>query len=314
MNALNVYLILIADALEGNKTFLEMLRKIFMIAYVPMIMITLKIISLGRIVNVTSRNSIRTPGNFNPFYSDIDLTLVCENATQSWKLLKLYFSLKKIFLNLGEPEIYTKNELDLCQRYFSEISEDIWQKIFLIRKLKWENEKLKKEFRPLHRKKSLRALKKISSRLNINRNTICIDTLFNFNHTITAPAIAPEQYQHYLDISFSNTNTNTSHTYLFYRNMDQLYTLLAILPDRSDIGDLNSSLLQIKRYILLKEFLLSLTSLRISRYKNHSIDDLKKMTWLLFLLSELESLIAKEEFEILNSSTINLKNNISQLY
>jgi hypothetical protein len=124
------------------------------------------------------RHSIREPYNFNLFYSDIDLTFILENENKIRNVLKRLHILKYFMPNIGEPEILLVNEYQNIISHESSLYRTIGQKIFQVRKLTWQYNKLSQTSNPYEMSKIYRGIEKTLNRLNTQTNRICLKSIF----------------------------------------------------------------------------------------------------------------------------------------
>jgi hypothetical protein len=102
------------------------------------------------------RNSLTEPWNFNPLFSDIDLTLIVEERNQSdvyvEKKLQQHARLKRWFKILGEVEVYSPEEWQIKNQLLEHHGELIAYSRSL-RKINWMKGDFRNRQGPYHRAK-----------------------------------------------------------------------------------------------------------------------------------------------------------------
>ncbi len=109
------------------------------------------------------RNSLTEPGNYNPFFSDVDMALIVSDHEQNDRFvaekLHRYFQLKRWLLMLGEIEVYSANEWAQKQRILRDHA-DLIPYSRSLRKLNWMNADFQNRPSRYHRAKAQRAIEK----------------------------------------------------------------------------------------------------------------------------------------------------------
>ncbi len=120
-------------------------------------------------VDLIARNSVLDPGAFRMFESDLDLSLVFEEAAPIEVFVKgreLHARMKALLPFLGELEIYERREIRLKEGLVAAagpVIDMLWQ----LRKWRWQYARLEDAPSVYHRRKAERAIRKIQARLGL---------------------------------------------------------------------------------------------------------------------------------------------------
>lgn len=128
--------------------------------------------------DILIRHSITEPGNFNLFYSDIDLTLIVKSEGEVKKVLGRLAALKMIMPNIGEPEVLLESEHKNILQNETSFTKTMAKKIFQVRKLSWQMERVSRTENPYERSKLNRGLKKTLEKLSSDGRQIALEHLF----------------------------------------------------------------------------------------------------------------------------------------
>ncbi len=198
------------------------------------------------------RHSVMSDYDFNFFYSDIDYSVVLKEDSKSQGVfLKTHELLKKIFLNLGEIEVY-KNEH--FKEYREYVSSDLEQKISFIenvRKISYLNQK--DEFDSFERDKISRSRSKVFKRLNVLSNG-SIDTSYLFNFSFKSnQELLPGNYNDYLGINCTETLLMTGEPHLLFLDSHSRINFLALLPGHDNLISHLGDFVRVRKSIYLYE-------------------------------------------------------------
>lgn len=114
--------------------FHELCRNILIRCELPVLTFLLKGIGSSQVI---ARHSIRSPGFFNVFMSDIDLSV--EAPEQKFhQIHAAALLIRRILPNLGEIEFYTHEEWDELRELTHSPLDATWERLHLLRKLSWQ--------------------------------------------------------------------------------------------------------------------------------------------------------------------------------
>lgn len=135
---------------------------------------------LGRIGSseIMARHSIRSPGFFNVFMSDIDLS-VKASEQKFREIHEAALVIRKILPNLGEIEFYTQEEWTELLGLTSSPFDATWEKLHLLRKLSWQKKARNLARTSYERAKQERGISNTLKRLGLTaEENFMLDDLF----------------------------------------------------------------------------------------------------------------------------------------
>lgn len=141
------------------------MAKTYKYALVPLITSYLKF-RFPHLKKVIVRNSLAEKNNFDAFLSDIDLTLIIENKSETKQILLTFLKLKTIFIMLDQPEIYEENEYQKLSELYSTWTADFIRFTWNFRKINWSLAELESSNNEAEKFKKLRSIKKSLSKIS----------------------------------------------------------------------------------------------------------------------------------------------------
>ena len=256
--------------------FNELLRQIILRVEVPLIKLLLRFSGAAQVI---PRHSVHQRHVFNTFMSDLDFTIVGQEKHFPF-LDQVCGGLRKFFPNLGEVEFYEPLEWEelLGLQYSSQYV--LWEKIYLLRKLSWQNTKLEKAKTSYERVKQSRAIELTRTRLN------------QFNPILTGDEIFPELQSYAVSHSYyfprssgfleHEITIETGHD-LVFQSLQLANAFIYILPESNEVFP-ESELNQFKYLLVRKEYYLTKTSMRLKLIRQADVDVSKDKSWIKDLL------------------------------
>jgi hypothetical protein len=255
-----------------NDSFLhEWVRQFLIYFEVPALRFFLKLALSDSLSQMIIRHSLLEPQGFNVFMSDIDITLIVKQNSDIPKALKVFYDLKKIFLNLGEPEVFTQQEWEQQMALEEPEFNKIWANLFQVRKIFWQKTKQEKTSSPYEIAKIQRGLEKSYSKLHAAGSRLFIQRLFpNVPSAEIYCGIEIPFYSEYLNIWVEASPACRTESLICSTN-DQVEGLIQLIPGHKTIDPKILSH-PLRRYFLYREILLSRAQLRIQQYSHHQND------------------------------------------
>lgn len=228
------------------------------------------------ILFIEKRHSILDEERFNAFLSDIDLTIVIKNSSDGIIILKSFFKIRKVFLMLDVPEVYTQDEfaqLELIRRgpHWGAVYA-IWS----IRKINWNYASMVRDASKLNLLKKERSIKQSLSKIMLAESLGKLEfELSDFKafcylskkgKSIPGEAHRACSYSPYLE-------TNREHALRILIDSSELESFNSLLPAEGR-GQGSHAL---KMDILLYEILLTKASMRID--EAHGVVNPAKKQW-----------------------------------
>lgn len=261
---------------KNSTYFHEWFRVMILQFQIPIIYLILKLMNGSKLFRIIPRHSLTEPFNFNLFMSDIDLTFITPEEESIPSLLRNFYLLKKVFINLGEPEVLTKSEFKSYTSIESKTLQSIWQQLFLIRKLHWQQKKLNTvnmyELAKINRGIIKCYMKLFSIGTELSLNNIFI---MDFHSEVLAEDEFPyfsKYLEHWIEIG-----TKTKDNSIVCSDLFQASGFLQILPDHFEERS-KSDHINLKRYIHLREICMSKCQLRILTSKGE--DNISIREWI----------------------------------
>lgn len=245
---------------------------------VPLFRFLLKIFCDSKVSQIELRHSIVESSGFNLFVSDIDLTIIISNESQSTHVLNAYHLLKKIFMNLGEPEVVTCEERDQLLKLETAELKYFWSKLFQLRKIHWQLLKKKQSKNNLELLKIARGLEKCKSKLGSESLVISIERAFPESPKLNSPEITYPYYSHYLGCWVEIGASIKEHA-LVAQTEEVANGFLSLLPDY-ELQSL-SQRNHFKTYITQREIVLSQAQRRLLESNGKSAQHISE--WILKL-------------------------------
>lgn len=251
----------------------ECMRKAIIMFELPL----LKSIFLFAGANVViARNSVYEPNKFNVFMSDLDFTLVSSERKFEF-LYKIKKNLQKIFLNVGEIELYTPDEWAECEELSHSPHMIYWTKINTIRKSAWQRKKLASAKSVHEVAKQKRALEITLNRLGQDRFPIDGASVFKeLPGHLNESNFGLPTYSSFLEYKIT---TKVEEDVCYFSNIQTAVRLISILPDNTIVPE-DKTLREIKLFLLRKEFLMTTTSLRVNKLLTPEKDFPEHVHWL----------------------------------
>ena len=228
------------------------------------------------------RNSILEK-SFHPFFSDIDITLVVKNESLLDEILKDYFRLKKIFIMLDAPEIYTIQEHTYLEELKRSKSWDVIDLIWHFRKLNWCKKSLLLTNDPFEMIKLNRSIQKSLQRLiRIPSETgrYTLQSFYTLDQLFVASPLRKTccYYSSYLSNDFPGC-------FNIELSRKQFEFLNSLMPGESIMSEIKNDTtpiyLQSKEALFYHELYLSKSALRVMRHKGLPTE--KHKAWIEYL-------------------------------
>lgn len=242
----------------------EWARFIIINLLVPLLKIFFCINYRIRPVKIILRHSIHESQNFNLFMSDIDTRIIISRADDLHSVLTMYKKMKFLLPLLGETEVWTASEFENYLSLKSLESEQIWGKLFEIRKWHWQKLKLAQAVEDYERTKIQRGLKKSLRNLSISKKCIPFEKNFPQFQKDNHPFLSSE-YDHYLYCDFFNESQESSEGIQF-KDPYKFSNFVQILPGRKAMPEFKY--LKLRKAIIFNEIQLSKSRLRNLQHEN----------------------------------------------
>lgn len=222
------------------------------------------------IIKVLPRNSIYEREHFNAILSDIDLTVVIQDNTDTVQIIKTFLLLKKFLKMFDMPEVYYKSEHERIDFIKNHTNWNILNTFWHIRKINWNLKSLRSVKTKIHNLKLERSIKKsfyLITGKPVIRNTIYLNDLIHLkSFALAVPNGTVCSYSPFLE-----TDKETSLKILLDRKEYANFNYL--MPDQKLwIGHEN-----LKKLIMEYEIYITLASLRIDEARN--ITSNEKLQW-----------------------------------
>lgn len=229
---------------------------------VPLIHLLLKLKLKEKVITIKPRHSLIEKGGFNLFMSDIDLSIVVKSDSDFNNALNACWSLKRVLLNLGEPEVYLAQEWETLENLKKNELDELWRSLFQIRKLKWQRERNQGQITAYQKAKFERGTKRSLMALNSNNGLLYAENIFPFLKNI------PDERT---DSSFPKWDDFIQHNITISPDNDQ-YSLIFQTPSRAELfqslSPIANNILKapwekIRIYLLKRELLMARCHLRL---------------------------------------------------
>lgn len=249
--------------------------------------------SLGQDLQmILPRHSLIEPHAYNVFMSDIDLTLVVTSEKDVKQAFETFYSLKKYYPNLGEPEVLTLEEWNNALSYERPGFEKIWSMLFQLRKLSWQTKKLSNAQGEYEVAKIQRGISNSLKKLSSHGPMLKLDDFFPECPVATSFCeIKLPCYSHYLErwIELIDHDQLPS---LVFSSIDQAEGFIQLIPGHVTV-DLIIQTHPLRRYLLAKEINLSQAQLRIQNFGGTGNEHIEK--WVQRLRNELQDSLQSNE-------------------
>ncbi len=236
--------------------------------------------------DVILRNSTLNQ-SFHPFFSDMDITLLVENEEDLNSILRDYFFLKKIFIMLDTPEVYTSKEhqhlTGLAGTRAWELVEFFWH----FRKINWNKKALLKAVDPLEILKLTRSIEKsqlIVIREHPGNKNFSLKHFHVLDQIFQAAPLLKVccYYSDYLENNFAQG----FHIELSRKQYEFLNSLIPGEEIIEEIKDkVSPQYLLAKEAVFFHELYLSKSALRIRRFQHLSLENHHQ--WINYLESQI---------------------------
>jgi len=238
---------------------------------------------------VVLRNSTLS-NSFHPFFSDMDITLVVENEAGLPEILRDYFWLKKIFIMLDTPEVYTTVEFEHLSQLKADRGWELVEFFWHFRKINWNKKALLDAHDPFEILKLTRSIEKsqkIVFKENAGdknytlKNFNVLDKLFQANGLLKVCCY----YSEYLENNFSQG-------FHLELSRKQYEFFNCLLPGEEIIDEIKDKItmeyLKAKDAVFYHELYLSRSALRIRSYQKLSLTN--HQLWINYLEGRISAL------------------------
>ena len=252
---------------KGSFFFHEWVRQFLLNFEVPALRLFFQLALNNSLSQMIIRHSLLEPLGFNVFMSDIDLTIIVKKSEDIPHALKSFFDLKKIFLNLGEPEIFTQEEWNQWMALEQPEFDKTWVNLFQVRKIFWQKMKQEQTSSLYEMAKIQRGLEKSHSKLHAAGSMLYIQRLFpNVPSAEIFCGVDIPYYSKYLNKWVEASPASRIDSLVCSTN-DQVEGLIQLIPGHETI-DPKIQCHPLRRYFLFREILLSRAQLRIQQYSH----------------------------------------------
>jgi len=161
-----------ADATRSSRfdPMHEVVRRLCLTGVLPCVDFAFRLELRPARAAVIARNSVLERRNFRVFESDLDVSLVFEDAASEESVeraCRLYQRLHAGLPFLGELEIYDRREMRIKQKAAA-VAGPIIDMIWLLRKWRWQYDRLSAAPSPYHRRKAEFSIRRIQNRLGLS--------------------------------------------------------------------------------------------------------------------------------------------------
>jgi len=234
------------------------------------------------LADVILRNSTLS-NSFHPFFSDLDITLVVESDQGVEKILRDYFFLKKIFIMLDTPEVYTVSEYQKLKQLSETKAWDLVNFFWHFRKINWNKKALLSAKDPFEILKLTRSIEK-SQNIILKENPrdknltlkhfVILDELFQATSLVKVCCY----YSDYLENNFSQG-------FHIELSRKQYEFLNSLLPGEDIIEEIQEKVsqkyLNAKEAVFYHELFLSKSALRVREFQKLSLENHRQ--WINYL-------------------------------
>lgn len=263
--------------------FNEIIRKLILSLEVPVIVLIFKILGAQEVV---ARHSILDEKNFNFLMSDIDFSIVCEEKKFP-RIYRVSLVTRLIFMNFGEIELYTLNDWKELKKLETASEEIFWKRIYLIRKLGWQEKKQNSAITTYEKFKQDRGLHITLQKLHSIERPIPGDQIFSdLPLESSAQLNFKKFYSHFLGCEISCDQASKG---LFFKSHERANALMLILPD-IELSPANIELRNIRKHVLKREQMLTLTSIRVQEFQTPEKQFTTERNWIELLDKRLAKL------------------------
>lgn len=238
--------------------FHSVVQKFILLIEIPLLTLFLKLAGASKVI---SRNSIHDKAIFNVFMSDLDFSIVATDESFT-RIYKVSILLKKIFVNMGELELYTLSEWTELEELQHSSYWSFWTRVYLVRKLSWQLEKQKKAHSRYEKVKQERALKITFSRLGMMNNSLQGSKIFYDLPIDNTLQIHPPFESKFLEFPIGLMSDLEQG--VGFETLSEARSFYAILPD-CQISPSSVELKQIKQLLIKREALLNANKIKLKR-------------------------------------------------
>lgn len=265
------YFILFNYKLFGQNKIVNELGNFF---YLKILIPMLRIYFLSKyknLVDIVARNSINDNKSFNIFLSDIDTSFVIRDETDAARLIQEFLRIKKFFIMLDSPEVYTVSEYE---EYIQVISSPSWKFVDLfwnIRKINWCKIQLARDSSELNKIKMIRSIEKSFDKIFHKKKSFeqrCF-AIRDFKHL---NLLMDTEQKNLAICTYSEFLANNNNLGIFLELSREQYMIFNSLYPGDELTSLNNThnteiLKSCKRSIEKYERLITLSSIRIRNAK-----------------------------------------------
>lgn len=261
------YLVLYGYKLLGQNKIVNQLGKFFYLKFLIPILRIYFLSKYKNLVDIVTRNSINDSKSFNIFLSDIDTSFVIRDETDATKLIQEYLRIKKLFIMLDSPEIYSVSEYE---EYIQVINSPSWKFVDLfwnIRKINWCKIQLARDSSELNKIKMIRSIEKSFDKIFHKKKSFeqrCF-AIKDFKHL---NLLMDTEQRNLAICTYSNFLANNNNIGIFLELSREQYMIFNSLYPGDELTSLNNThnteiLKACKRNIENHERLITLSSIRI---------------------------------------------------
>lgn len=193
--------------------------------------------------------------------SDIDFTIITDKKENAAKILQKKESLKKFLPNIGECEVFLKEEWKLKTQLECSPLHEQWTAIYLIRKLGWQRNSLVKASTAYDKQKIQRGIGITMRKLGHKGWPLSGDALFSF--LATSPK-ASNPYVTSMESLFlgATFGLDPQKVDIHFQSINAFERFRLLLPDTLESPKVTTDNV-LKTYFMMHELLVATISLRL---------------------------------------------------
>lgn len=264
MSLFNTFIYWTHLSLGRSQLFNQLVQKLYLSILVPALSYYLKKKFLN-LKELIIRNSL-TEKSFTALLSDIDVYLIIEDGSNSKDLINTFLRLRKFFIMLDSPEIYTESEY---RQLFDLKTKSEWQLInfcWNIRKINWCHKKLVQNKDRLTVYKMNRSIK-ASFRKIMNKPYSINQSIFHLNDFKYLDQIVPNESDSGSILCYTSPYTAmTNHPFVILEMSPVQFQMFnSLMPGEQVSKGFPSTpaFQELKRSLTLHELLLSRSAIRL---------------------------------------------------
>lgn len=296
------------DLTKNLPMFHRMAARVVLHLELPLIELILKNKFQDRIKLIQPRHSLLEKNGFNLFMSDIDLSIVLKDEKDIHEVLTTCWDLKRIFLNLGEQEVYLPKEWELLTNLLMDPHHKTWTSIFQIRKLAWQKDNLSNLSSEYDIAKFYRGINRSLKSLGMKDDKLQAEVIFPFIPTNLRTSVTADKFPFYNDFLCQMVflNQTSDEPGIYFDSPASATFFGSLLPLAND--ELRAPWEDLRIYLLQRELLMAKCHLRILIWSRQDSKVPKISEWVQILKAKLA---VEESTETMNNIEVILHKNES---